>query len=85
MTKIFAFLKDYIINYWHFWSAVWALVLLSYAVASGKEGIVIALVGLVGSMFTATGVIHGWKDTVRTKNSGGAGTKLPVDGGFKPE
>jgi hypothetical protein len=70
----------------HLWAQVWVLLLLAYAVFVKADAIVMYLCGLVGTLVTGTGVVHGWKETQRIKINGKT-TEPPAlpAGGFKPD
>ena len=70
---------DFLLANSHTIISLWVMLLLTYSVLTrSTEGVVAALVGLAGTIFTATGIIHGWKKTTKIRNEKTEGFRADV-------
>lgn len=79
------FLDEIVLDHMHQWAQVWSLVLLTYAVVVKADTIVMSLCGLVATLVTGTGVVHGWKEVQRIRTNGKEEPAPTPAGGFKPD
>lgn len=100
VNAVLAWINEHVFDHFHHWAAVWAVILLTWAVhrvfsdkvpsfAAGYVGtVMVALVGLVTTLVTAPGLVHGWKATMQTKyqaaNAAAGRTEDPAPPAPKP-